>query len=58
MTGATDAAGQSASEGWWRKPDLSQTSGMHWHADPDIAEEYISRDKQRQTIPWVRVTDS
>lgn len=38
-------------------PMISQTAGIHWHADPDISVEYIASDKQRQIIPWVRVTD-
>ena len=32
-------------------------SGIHWHADPDTVVEYVAADDQRQTIPWVRVTD-
>jgi nitrate/TMAO reductase-like tetraheme cytochrome c subunit len=39
-------------------PMISRTAGIHWHVDPDIAVEYIARDKRRQDIPWVRVTDS
>ncbi len=38
-------------------PMISRTAGIHWHVDPDIKVEYIARDKQRQEIPWVRVTD-
>jgi nitrate/TMAO reductase-like tetraheme cytochrome c subunit len=38
-------------------PMISKTAGIHWHVDPDIRVEYIARDKQRQDIPWVRVTD-
>ena len=33
------------------------TTGIHWHADPSTVVEYIATDDQRQTIPWVRVTD-
>jgi nitrate/TMAO reductase-like tetraheme cytochrome c subunit len=39
-------------------PMISRTAGIHWHVDPDITVEYIARDKRRQNIPWVRVTDS
>jgi hypothetical protein len=38
-------------------PMISKTAGIHWHVDPDFKVEYIARDKQRQDIPWVRVTD-
>ena len=34
------------------------TTGIHWHADPSTVVEYIATDDQRQTIPWVRVTDA
>jgi len=30
---------------------------IHWHVSPDIKVEYIARDKQRQNIPWVKVTN-
>ena len=33
-------------------------TGIHWHADPATVVEYIATDDQRQTIPWVRVTDA
>ena len=36
---------------------MGRTTGIHWHADPDTVVEYIATDDQRQTIPWVRVTD-
>jgi nitrate/TMAO reductase-like tetraheme cytochrome c subunit len=38
-------------------PTHSQTAGIHWHMN--IANEitYVSRDDQRQEIPWVRVKD-
>jgi cytochrome c556 len=36
---------------------VGQTTGIHWHADPATVVEYIATDDQRQTIPWVRVTD-
>jgi len=30
---------------------------IHWHADPAVRVEYKATDAERQTIPWVRVTD-
>lgn len=33
-------------------------TGIHWHADPATVVEYIATGDQRQTIPWVRVTDA
>ncbi|HTV63925.1 MAG TPA: NapC/NirT family cytochrome c [Verrucomicrobiae bacterium] len=32
-------------------------SGIHWHVGKNFKVEYIATDPQRQTIPWVRVTD-
>jgi hypothetical protein len=32
--------------------------GIHWHVSPDNKVEYIATDKKRETIPWVRYTDS
>lgn len=40
------------------EPGLGQRAGIHWHINKDIRIEYISRDEQRQDIPWVRVTES
>ena len=31
---------------------------IHWHADPRITITYVATDKDRQTIPWVQVTDA
>lgn len=31
---------------------------IHWHADPAVRVEYVSTDAERQTIPYVRVTDA
>jgi hypothetical protein len=31
---------------------------IHWHADPRINITYVATDKDRQTIPWVKVTDA
>jgi hypothetical protein len=38
------------------KPDGSM-SGIHWHVSKNFKVQYIATDPQRQTIPWVRVTD-
>ena len=38
-------------------PKTSQTSGVHWHMNIARKVEYIARDKKRQDIPWVRITD-
>ena len=32
-------------------------SGIHWHVSQNFKVQYIGTDKQRQNIPWVRVTD-
>ena len=39
-------------------PDVSGTRGIHWHMNPWIKIEYIARDKHRQDIPWIKVTNS
>lgn len=31
---------------------------IHWHADPAVRIEYVSTDAERQTIPYVKVTDA
>ena len=31
---------------------------IHWHADPRVQVEYVSTDADRQTIPYVRVTNA
>jgi nitrate/TMAO reductase-like tetraheme cytochrome c subunit len=31
---------------------------IHWHADPRVRIEFVSTDAERQTIPYVRVTDA
>jgi nitrate/TMAO reductase-like tetraheme cytochrome c subunit len=31
--------------------------GIHWHINPDIKIEYISKDEKRQELPWVRYTN-
>jgi hypothetical protein len=36
----------------------SSTRAIHWHADPAVRVEYVSTDPERQTIPYVRVTDA
>jgi hypothetical protein len=37
---------------------LGTGSGIHWHMNIDNKVEFISTDSGRQTIPWVRFTDS
>ncbi|MBU6410056.1 MAG: NapC/NirT family cytochrome c [Verrucomicrobia bacterium] len=32
-------------------------TGIHWHVSPNFKVEYLATDRQRQIIPWVRVTD-
>ncbi len=39
------------------EPHEGQKAGIHWHINPDVTVEYIARDRQRQDIPWVRVTE-
>ena len=36
----------------------SSQRAIHWHADPAIRVEYVSTDPERQTIPYVKVTDA
>ncbi len=36
----------------------SSRRSIHWHADPAIHIEYVATDQERQTIPYVRVTDA
>jgi hypothetical protein len=36
----------------------SSKRAIHWHADPAVRIEYVSTDAERQTIPYVRVTDA
>lgn len=31
--------------------------GIHWHINPEVKVEYISIDRERQIIPWVRYTN-
>ena len=38
-------------------PLIPRATGIHWHIHPDITVEYIPRDRRRQEIPWVRLTD-
>ena len=41
-------------------PGVPTPSGraIHWHADPRVRIEYVSTDAERQTIPYVRVTNA
>jgi nitrate/TMAO reductase-like tetraheme cytochrome c subunit len=38
------------------RPDGTM-SGIHWHVSSNFKVQYIATDRQRQVIPWVRVTD-
>ena len=38
-------------------PGIDQTGGIHWYMNIGYKLEYISRDPQRQDIPWVRATN-
>lgn len=33
-------------------------SGIHWHVSQNFKVQYVATDRQRQNIPWVRVTDT
>lgn len=39
-------------------PSTAEPRAIHWHADPSIRVEYVATDEERQTIPYVRVTDA
>jgi len=39
------------------EPFGTQGQGIHWHMNIDNRVEYIATDKDRQQIPWVRVTN-
>lgn len=41
-------------------PGSPASSGraIHWHADPSVRIEYVTTDSERQTIPYVKVTDA
>ena len=32
--------------------------GIHWHINPDVKIEYVSNSKDRESIPWVRYTNT
>jgi hypothetical protein len=34
------------------------TEGIHWHINPDVTIEYIASTADRETIPWVKYTNS
>jgi nitrate/TMAO reductase-like tetraheme cytochrome c subunit len=38
-------------------PQTGQTAGIHWHMNIGVEVEYVARDRERQKIPWIRVTD-
>ena len=37
---------------------LGLIQGIHWHINPNIKVEYVATDNSRETIPWVRYTNS
>jgi NapC/NirT cytochrome c family, N-terminal region len=39
-------------------PSFGPVGGIHWHMNIANKIEYVATDKERQVIPWVRVTDS
>jgi nitrate/TMAO reductase-like tetraheme cytochrome c subunit len=39
------------------RPGTLRTGGIHWHMNINNSVEYIATDKERQQIPWVRMTD-
>ena len=39
-------------------PTHGPVGGIHWHMNVANKIEYIATDKERQVIPWVRITDS
>jgi hypothetical protein len=38
-------------------PTLGPVHGIHWHMSTDHKVEYVAKDKMRQEVPWVKVTD-
>ncbi len=38
-------------------PSMGQSTGIHWHINPDIKIEYITTDEKRETIPQVILTN-
>jgi nitrate/TMAO reductase-like tetraheme cytochrome c subunit len=39
------------------RPGAARTGGIHWHMNISDRVEYIATDKERQQIPWMRVTN-
>ncbi len=37
---------------------MGLTEGIHWHINPDIKIEYIAGTRDRESIPWVRLTNT
>lgn len=37
-------------------PNTATARGIHWHVAHNVRVQYIATDKNRQTIPWVKVT--
>jgi hypothetical protein len=38
-------------------PASGEESGIHWHMNLGVEVEYVSRDRERQDVPWMRVRD-
>jgi hypothetical protein len=36
---------------------LGLSEGIHWHINPDVRIEYVSNQRDREAIPWVRYTN-
>jgi nitrate/TMAO reductase-like tetraheme cytochrome c subunit len=36
---------------------LGLTEGIHWHINPDVQIEYVSKRDQRKVVPWVKYTN-
>ncbi|HMD33374.1 MAG TPA: NapC/NirT family cytochrome c, partial [Vicinamibacterales bacterium] len=39
-------------------PEYGLGAGIHWHTNPQNKVEFVATDRERQTIPYVRLTDT
>jgi len=39
-------------------PEYGLGAGIHWHTNPQNRVEFVAADRERQTIPYVRLTDA
>jgi hypothetical protein len=39
------------------EPSSGEESGIHWHMNLGVEVDYVSRDRERQDIPWVKVRE-